>query len=526
MKHKIVVLLLLLTPFWSFSQNVNLSSGIVFDGEPFLAINPDNSQHIVVAWMGWIDIANRFKIKTKTSFDAGNTWSQVVELDHTISTYSSADPCIAFNKEGDVYISYIDFTGTTPPVTGGVYLRKSSDGGLTWENPTEVINTSFDGTKWPIDRPWMVIDKSNSSNQGNIYISTFNLNRTNPSFNPYLSVSMDDGASFNTRFLDTVGWVAGNLNPFPLCSPAVSSSGVFHGVYPSFFFEQSIFFQNFLASSSNGGISLTHNKVSTFDQNNAPTDTLAKKGVLLLCNPANAEHLAFIHLSRIHGDLDVFLSESFDEGNNWTTPIRINDDPIANGKMQDLIWGDFDQDGDLIISWRDRRNGSNNTYKTETEIWAAFRDKDSVNFESNFQITNQTIVYDDVLENAGNDFMCIRLMDDTLSATWGDTRDGFLNIWFQRMDTEGTILSTNQISSNELDPILLYPNPTNSIVTIKSELIKSIEMFNLDGKRVYNSSFEKPIDTFTLNIESFHPGLYIIKVKTERGEITRNILKQ
>ena len=103
-------------------QPRNISEGFIFDGEPYLAINPDNSQHLVIAWMGWASIADRLKIKTKTSFDAGRTWSETVELPHVAAGFSSADPSIAFNHLGEVFISYIDFTGTNPPVTGGVYL--------------------------------------------------------------------------------------------------------------------------------------------------------------------------------------------------------------------------------------------------------------------------------------------------------------------------------------------------------------------------------------------------------------------
>ncbi len=37
----------------SFGQNQNISLGNVFDGEPYITINPNNSQHMVVAWMGY-----------------------------------------------------------------------------------------------------------------------------------------------------------------------------------------------------------------------------------------------------------------------------------------------------------------------------------------------------------------------------------------------------------------------------------------------------------------------------------------
>ncbi len=506
-----------------FGQNTNLSNGFVFDGEPYLAVNPSNSQHLVVAWMGWIDLVNRFQIKVTASFDGGQTWSSESLMPHTVFGYSSADPCIAFNNNGEVFVSYIDFTGTTPPVTGGVYLSKSSDGGLTWDAPQEAINTNFDGTKWPIDRPWMVIDKSSGPTQGNIYITTFNLNRLNPSYNPYVSVSNDNGSSFSTRYVDTTGWLAGSLNPLPMCSPSVSSSGVFYGVYPSYVLSQSFYLQSFLASSSDGGVSMDHDLVISYQPNTVPDDTLAKKAALLLSNPANPDHLAVVLLSEEYGDMDVNLIESFDSGSNWTSPIRLNDDPISNDRMQDMLWGDFDSDGDLVVSWRDRRNGSDSTYQTETEFWAAFRDNDSAQFAPNFQITDQTVNYDSVIESAGCDFMCIKLQDDIINAVWNDTRDGELNIWYQKMNTDGSVLSTTQIASDKVPGISLFPNPTRSFVTVKGTMMESIEVFDQNGKCVLKQEVDGQ-DELEVDVGLFAKGIYSVRVLTEFGEFSESVV--
>ena len=523
---KVLILLVLLISLIARGQNVNISNASVFDGEPYLAINPNNSQHIVIAWMGWVNLANRFQIKTKTSFDGGQTWSTQVNLPHTVSGYSSADPSLDFDLLGNVYSTYIDFTGTTPPVKGGIYMSKSQDGGLTWGIPSEVINSSFDGTKWPIDRPWMAIDRSNGPNQGNIYITSFNLNRLNPPFNPYLSVSSDNGITFSTRYVDTTNWLAGSINPLPICFPTVSSSGVLYLSYPSYALAQSLYTQSFLGISSDGGNSISHKLIVT---NNPPAQLedypLAKKGSPLICDPSDSLHLAFVFLSGETGDLDVYLTETYDAGFNWSSPQRINDDPIFNNRMQDLVWADFDNDGDLVVSWRDRRNGSDSTFQANTEIWAAFRCKDSLNFEPNFQLTNQSIIHDTDLEEAGNDFMCIQLQDDTLSAAWGDPRDGEINIWFQRMNTKGAVLSTNLISTDKAPSIKIYPNPTSSELTIQGEQIEYIQIFDLNGKLVMEKE-ELNKSTVNVQIGNLNSGSYVVKVKHKFGLQSSSIIKK
>ncbi|MEI7803344.1 MAG: hypothetical protein WCI97_11895, partial [Bacteroidota bacterium] len=55
--------------------NTNISNGILFEGEPYLAINPINNQNLVAAWMG-IKFSGglyRIAIKTRASFDGGNS---------------------------------------------------------------------------------------------------------------------------------------------------------------------------------------------------------------------------------------------------------------------------------------------------------------------------------------------------------------------------------------------------------------------------------------------------------------------
>lgn len=510
----------------AFAQNQNLSNGFVFDGEPYIAINPTNSKHLVVAWMGFVNFAQRFQIKTRTSFDGGQTWSNTVNIPHEVAGYSSADPSLDFDENGNPVVCYIDFTGTTPPISGAVYIRKSSDGGLTWGNAKEVINANYDGTKWPIDRPWIKIDKSNSTLQGAIYVTTMNGNRTNAPFNPYLSVSQNGGNTFSTRYLDTTGWLAGSLINLPMCSPALSSAGVFYGVYPSYVIAQSLFTQALLVRSADGGASLGHKLVRTV---NPPTQNgnfpNAKKGSLLLTNPANANHLATIYPSAETGDIDIYYIESLDEGTSWSAPLRVNDDPLNNGKMQDLLWGDFDDDGDLVIGWRDRRHGSAGTYATSSEIWAAVRYADSSQFEANFQLTNQLVAFDSVLNESGNDFMCIDIEHDTIYAVWGDVRSGNINIWFQKTDLYGNLLSIQSLANDHEPLVMAYPNPVIDELVIDGKDLKTIELYNAKGilvKKMENSTGKTNIHLKTTDMPA---GTYILHLETSKDSFNKTIIK-
>ncbi|MEN8816409.1 MAG: T9SS type A sorting domain-containing protein [Nonlabens sp.] len=527
MKTYLTTIICLIFGLHSFSQNTNLSDGTVFDGEPYVAINPNDSNNIVVAWMGWVNVANQFQIKTKTSFDAGNSWSNTGLIPHVVSSYSSADPSIAFNNNGEVFISYIDFTGTTPPVTGGVYLVKSLDGGLSWGNPVSVINTTFDGTKWPIDRPWMAIDRSTTSTQGTIYVTSMNLNRTNAPFNPYVSISTNNGVTFSTSYLDTTNWLAGSANNLPMPSPIVSSTGVFYASYPSFVVTQSPFARLLLASSDDAGTTFTHRAVGNII-NPVPLTNFpdAKKAGLLLSNPANASHIATIGLRTTNGDLDVFLTESFDAGTTWNAPIRVNDDPISNDRMQDLIWGDFDNDGDLVITWRDRRNGIDGTYSADSEIYAAYRPFNATQFQPNFRLSSLLIPYDPILTSSGNDFMSVQLENDIIHAVWGDPRNGHLNIWFQKTDTQGNVLSLQEISSDQQSEIKIFPNPASSSINIQGKKILEATLVDIQGKEVFKTSNNLNVDELQIPIEGFSNGTYVLQIKTYASRLYKKVIIQ
>lgn len=506
-----------------YAQNQNLSNGNIFDGEPYLSINPTNSQNMVVAWMGYFPYTKAY-IKTKVTFDGGKTWSSLNSIPHTNTLFGSADPSLAFDNSGNVFLSFIDFNKISN--SGAVFVVKSTDGGLTWGNPVEVINVNSD-TQKPIDRPWIGIDRSGGVNEGNIYITTMPptvFGYLPPPYHPYLSVSLDGGNSFQWRYLDTTNWLAGNIIPQPSASNCVASDGSFYAVYPSYVYSQNVYPQYIIASSQNGGKSFSYNTV--FSSLSNVSDTLAKKGYLLITDPSNPNHLTFFYLGTGYGDIDVFMRESFDKGVNWSDATRINDDPIANNRMQDLVWADFDNDGDLVVSWRDRRNGTDSTYTTSSEIWGAVRSKDSTDFSANFRISDSSVPYDTILSYAGNDFMCIKFADDTLNAVWGDTRNGKLNIWFQRMSMTGLISSSQLISSENVPDIEIYPNPSFSSITIEGKHIAKVIVFNEKGKVVLTKQNLNGNENIVVGLKGLSKGIYFVQVTTSKGIILKKIIKQ
>jgi Secretion system C-terminal sorting domain len=501
------------------AQNQNLSNGNVFEGEPFIAVNPSNSQHLVVAWMGFVPANGiRLSIKIKTSFDAGATWSAAYPIPHVVSTYQSADPSMAFDDNGNLFLSFVDYRKT--PDSGGVYLFKSVDGGLNWSAPTLMIDGYADGSKLPVDRPWLAINRTGDK----LFLTTKPAPWILPPNRAYFVTSTDSGQTWQPwRYIDTTNYLIGNFIAGPMAVPAVSGNQI-HVVYPSYVIAQNVFPQFLHAASDNNGITFDYSVVQ-FGADAANNDT-AKLGYQLLADPSDTNHLAFLYLQQPFGDIDVMLTESFDAGLTWSTAIRVNDDGQGNGKMQDMLWADFDSDGDLIVSWRDRRNAAGSGYTTASEYYAAFRDKDSANFSANFQISDSLIAYNTILEQSGNDFMGIVLATDTLSAVWGNTRDGSLDIWFVRM-----VASTGQVTSvslfeNESKDLIVFPNPSAGIFSIQSAdhaPMKAITVISMNGELV--SEIKPDSATAEIDLTDQPSGIYILSVETRNGIYTKRIVR-
>ena len=57
-----------------------------------------------------------------------------------------------------------------------------------------------------------------------------------------------------------------------------------------------------------------------------------------------------------NGDKDVFIITSSDQGETWSSPIRVNDDEVGNGKDQFFTWMAVDPtDGSINVAFYDRR---------------------------------------------------------------------------------------------------------------------------------------------------------------------------
>jgi hypothetical protein len=136
-----------LSPFANnTADNVPGQPGINYlnsEVEPSLAVDPTNPNHLVAAWQQdrWSTTGARSLVDA-VSFNGGNTWTApiVVPGISLVSggvTQRNSDPWLSIGTNGVVYLS-----GNPFDITDGfetMSVSKSTDGGLTWGQPTALI---------------------------------------------------------------------------------------------------------------------------------------------------------------------------------------------------------------------------------------------------------------------------------------------------------------------------------------------------------------------------------------------------
>jgi hypothetical protein len=496
------------------AQNTNLSSGLVFEGEPFITQDPSNPNHLVVAWMGFVfNSGSALTIRTKTTFDGGLTWSSPVNIPHESDTYAAADPCMAIDANGEVLLSYIDHQ--EDPYGGGIYFRRSQDGGLSWGEAVLAVDIFADGEKYPIDRPWFEL----SPNGNWVYLTTMPPSFVAAPNRPYLFQSNDGGATWSDfEYLDGTDGLVGNVIPRPMAAPAMGSNYAF-ALYPSYVFGQNPLPTMILSRQALGSSTRDYFEALVTSSTSDPGE--AKMGYQLLVDPSNEAHLTAAFVAGVGTDLDIKLMDSYDLGETWTTPVRINDDPIGNDRMQDLVWADYDSDGDLCVAWRDRRNGAGPGYEQATEIFCAHRPAGTTDWSANFPLTLAATAHSEVLNQNGNDFMSLALENDTLHAVWGATTDGSLDIWYIRRAVESELPFSVTLLSHESSPFkVLKTDQGLDVIALSGTPIESVEMRQLDGRLIASS--EQSAALHHLATSQAASGVYIV---TARVGLTRYSVK-
>ena len=102
-------------------------------------------------------------------------------------------------------------------------------------------------------------------------------------------------------------------------------------------------------------------------------------------------------------------------------------------------------------------------------------------------------------------------------------------IYLDITNTEGDVATfwASTLSNNSFDKtqFSLYPNPITNELYIENEEIdiQQIKIYNLSGKQVLRVDYQnnQPID-----VSNLAKGMYLVKIKTENGSVTKKFIKK
>ncbi|NNC44254.1 MAG: T9SS type A sorting domain-containing protein [Winogradskyella sp.] len=99
------------------------------------------------------------------------------------------------------------------------------------------------------------------------------------------------------------------------------------------------------------------------------------------------------------------------------------------------------------------------------------------------------------------------------------TQDYFAGFEMGQESYSFSTLSTETLEKG-IDYVSLYPNPTSETFSVSSNVeIETIEIYDVLGKNVLTSSKSK-----TIEIRHLDTGLYLLKIKTASGNITKKLV--
>ncbi|ALR31108.1 hypothetical protein ATE47_11480 [Chryseobacterium sp. IHB B 17019] len=88
----------------------------------------------------------------------------------------------------------------------------------------------------------------------------------------------------------------------------------------------------------------------------------------------------------------------------------------------------------------------------------------------------------------------------------------------------GNFLAINDSKNNKIE-IKVAPNPVKDFVFVKSEEnIKDVKIYDAQGRMIYNQEFNH--EMVRINLSSHPNGTYIMKIKTDKTEVSKKIMKQ
>jgi hypothetical protein len=481
--------------------------------EPIVCISPLNKM-IMFASSYTFRIGKPPSEGIYTSTNGGYNWFGADTCTGQNVSNHGGDPGVSIDKNGVFILTHIGYT------FAGVYGHYSTDFGANWSNAYTITSQT------PEDKGTSTTDNSPSSPfygrtyaiWGNVTISPVAIQ---------VSYSSNSGLNWSSPQI---------INPAPpiRCSGGYMETAVDGTVfacwtgmntpYPSLYAG--------FASSTNGGVTwnVQQNVYAIYGiEPNLPTksnirvNSIPRFDIDKSGGPRNGWIYMLSAERGLGGDsADIFMHRSTNNGLNWSTGIRVNQDPHNTGKTQFCPAICVDSTGAVNVLYYDDRNTSSDS----SEIMLS-RSKDGGNTWTEFIISSHRFKPKPIagtISNYQGDFISIISSGNKLFSYWMDDYLGNYQCWssvidlntigIRKIETEiPTSFALNQNYPNPFNPNtnIRYQIPKDGFVTLKVYDILGHLIETLVNEEQKTGTYETQFSTGQ-NSNSIASGTYFYKL--------------
>ncbi|MCX7930322.1 MAG: T9SS type A sorting domain-containing protein [Chlorobi bacterium] len=358
----------------------NASVGAPYDQtETWIAINPLNPNNIVAnsndtQYNG----INGYRMTAFVSKDGGKTWTRTL-LPNNASIGTPAgggqtnfDPALAFDAAGNLYYGYGWARLTQNDGNGDNYVIvcKSTDGGTTWTMLPYVWYYEGQANP-PFNDKWLIASDNDPSSPyaNNIYVVWTHFSRSSQNFIAF-SRSTNGGNSWDQPPLELA--YGGIQSPMPCVGP----NGILYVSYRSS--SAGARTDAVVRVSTDGGYSFQPAKVAqsvltlgTYNSTNGRYELSQKQNMRISSYPAiavdrsNGARRGWVYLVQAGRHLTtqqtgVYMVRSTDNGQTWSSSIRVDDNALSNDVFMPAIAVD-PHTGAVGVLYYSSQNSPDNT---------------------------------------------------------------------------------------------------------------------------------------------------------------------
>ncbi len=356
--------------FTSMQVNVNASGqNITGDAanEPSICVDPTNGNKMAIGWRQFNSVASNFRqAGWGYTANGGASWTFPGVLENNVFR---SDPVLDSTSTGTFfYLSLLE--------TFFDNMWRSLDGGMTWTNIAPA-----DGG----DKQWFTIDNTNSTGHGFQYqfwstsgdnYGTRQFTRsTDGGFTWLNPVSIPNTPIWGTLDVDTNGLLfLGGVNPNTnqiWCER--SSNAKTAAATPSFDQNTAVNLGGqIVINAAINPVGLVGQIFLAVDRSGTATNN-------------NVYMMASVQPTGATNGSDVMFVRSSDAGHTFSTPVRVNDDPINHSKWHWLGALSVAPNGRIDSVWLDTRNAANNT---DSQLFYSYSTDGGVTWAPNVAVSN------------------------------------------------------------------------------------------------------------------------------------------